>query len=78
MSKEKTKLMEGTLGLDEIASYLPNNCDTEVILKIQKKENTYGILSFEFKNEKSESISNVKVFNEKGKEIKTTEQIINN
>jgi hypothetical protein len=73
MNEEKSKLVEGTLGLDDIASYLPNNCDTEVVLKIQKKENSYGILSFKIKIEESKLINKVKVFDKEGNEVKISE-----
>lgn len=73
MSEEKTKLIKANLSLDDIVSSLPNNCDTEVVLKIQKKENSYGISSFRIKIEESELISNVRIFDKKGNEVKISE-----
>ncbi|NRU52544.1 hypothetical protein [Clostridium beijerinckii] len=70
MSKDKPKLVEGTLSLDDIVYSLPDNCDTEVVLKIQKKENHYGISSFRIKIEESKLINKVKVFDKDENEVK--------
>jgi hypothetical protein len=65
----KSTLVEGTLSLDDVVSCLPDNCDTEITLKIQKKNNTYGILSFNFKEEDKELAGGIKVFDKDGKEL---------
>lgn len=59
---DKCELIQNTLGLDYIVSNLSNDCETEITLKIKKENNKYGILSFEYKEEKSESISKIKVY----------------
>jgi hypothetical protein len=58
-----------TLGLDYIVSNLPDNCETEITLKVKKENEKYGISSYKYKKELSDKITNVRVFDKDGKEI---------
>lgn len=74
-NQNKLTLVEGTLvkdtlTLDDIVGcFSEDECEKEISLIIQKKNNKYGILSFKFKEEDKDITSNVKVFNAEGNEV---------